>query len=244
MSKAKILVVEDDDSVLALICDCLEYADYDVSGVIDGAGMLHLLQEQHFDLILLDIMLPGKNGYELARAIRQSSNIPIIFITAKTQLDDKVKGFEVGADDYIAKPFQEPELLARIKTILRRVKLDKSVHNKAQVVFAGWKLHLINQTLYSPENKRVNITGAEYQVLYALLSHPHRVVSRGEILSMISGREWSPLDRSADMTISKLRKKIEKDPKNPSIIKTIRNKGYQITANVIFEDATIEQYAV
>ena len=190
-------------------------------------------------MLLLDVMLPGKDGMTLAREIRALSDIPIIFLTAKADVSDKVNGLEIGADDYITKPFEEQELLARIHSVIRRAKLD-TYHQTTKTVakFAGWELNLINQTLRSPEGEAVDITNSEYKLLSALVRRPNVAISRDEILNMISGRQWSPLDRSADMAIAKLRKKIEKNPKKPALIKTIRNKGYQLTVAVEYNGST------
>lgn len=233
INKEKILVVEDDQRLCRLISRYLERANYIVNSANNGHELHQRLKTDSYNLILLDVMLPGKSGFELAQEIRQLSDIPIIFLTAKSDVSDKVSGLEIGADDYITKPFEEEELLARIQTVLRRAAPRKSKPvNKSKVFFAGWQLNTVDQSLTSPEGILVDITSNEYQVLKALTSHPDAVLTRDEILAMISGREWSPLDRSADMAISKLRKKIEKNSKKPGLIKTIRNKGYQLTATI------------
>ena len=237
MSNEKILIVEDDQRLRRLLGRFLERGGYSVVFASNGDEMHALLDDGGTDLILLDIMLPGKDGLELAREVRAQSSIPIIFLTAKADINDKVSGLEIGADDYITKPFAEEELLARIHSVLRRAVSDNTVQaNKAQAVFAGWRLNMIDQVLLSPEGNQVDITSYEYQVLAALVTRPNAAVSRDEILKMISGREWSPLDRSADMAISKLRKKLEDNPKKPALIRTIRNKGYQLTTAVEFID--------
>lgn len=236
MSNQKILFVEDDQRLCRLLRRHLERAGYQVMSAYNGDEMHSILQQDPVDLILLDIMLPGKDGLALAREIRDGSDIPIIFLTAKADVTDKVSGLERGADDYITKPFAEEELIARIQTVLRRSSHDMSQQKKPQAIFAGWRLNLIDQVLYAPDGKQVDITSYEYQVLSALVNRPNAAISRGEILKMISGREWSPLDRSADMAISKLRKKLEDNPKKPSLIRTIRNKGYQLTTTVEFKE--------
>lgn len=236
MPDYKILYVDDDQRLCRLLRRYLERADYQVSCAANGAEMHQQLNDGTFHLILLDIMLPDKDGLSLAREIRDNSSIPIIFLTAKAEIDDKVSGLEIGADDYITKPFEEKELLARIQSVLRRAKPDsKEEPPRTEAMFADWTLNFIDQTLLSPENKMVDITSYEYQMLAALVNQPHKTLSRNEILNIISGREWSPLDRSADMAISKLRKKIEIDSKKPSLIKTIRNKGYQLTTSVEYK---------
>ncbi|MDT8452293.1 MAG: response regulator transcription factor [Gammaproteobacteria bacterium] len=233
----KILIVEDDRRLSRLISRYLERAHFISQTVHNGDELHQHLKTDNYSLILLDIMLPGKSGLELAKEIRQISDIPIIFLTARADISDKVNGLDIGADDYITKPFEEQELIARIHSVLRRFRKNKpaafTVH-KHKICFAGWMLNTIDQTLTSPDGRPTYITGNEYQVLEALVRRPHKVLTRDDILALMSGREWCPLDRSADMAISKIRKKIEKDPKNPELIKTIRNKGYQLTADIYF----------
>ncbi len=233
----KILIVEDDRRLSRLINRYLERAHFISHTAHNGDELHQLLKADNYSLILLDIMLPRKSGLELAKEIRQVSDIPIIFLTARADISDKVSGLDIGADDYITKPFEEQELIARIHSVLRRVRKNKpaafTVH-KHKICFADWVLNTIDQTLTSPDGQPIYITGNEYQVLEALTHRRNAVLSRDDILALMSGREWSPLDRSADMAISKIRKKIEKDPKNPEIIKTIRNKGYQLTADIDF----------
>ncbi len=237
MQNNKILYVDDDQRLCRLIRRYLEHAKYQLSCAINGDEMHSYLQNADFDLILLDIMLPDKDGLSLAQEVRNTSTIPIIFLTAKSDINDKINGFGIGADDYITKPFEEKELLIRIQSVLRRTQHETvKQHRKTEARFAGWTLNFINQTLHSPENKTIEITSCEFQMLTALACRPYEAISRNEILKIISGREWSPLDRSADMAISKLRKKIEANPKNPKLIRTIRNKGYQLTTVVEYNE--------
>ena len=239
VSKGKIHIVDDDQRLCRLLSRYLENGGYEVTTSTTGEDISQRIQDSSISLLLLDIMLPGKDGMTLAREIRALSDIPIIFLTAKADVSDKVDGLEIGADDYITKPFEEKELLARIHSVIRRAKLD-TYHQTTKTVakFAGWELNLINQTLRSPEGELVDITNSEYKLLSALVRRPNIAVSRDEILNMISGRQWSPLDRSADMAIAKLRKKIEQNPKKPALIKTIRNKGYQLTVAVEYNGTT------
>lgn len=233
MTKDKIHIVDDDRRLCRLLGRYLEHGGYEVTFATSGDDINQRIMDNSISLILLDIMLPGKDGYTLAKEVRQLSNIPIIFLTAKADISDKVSGLELGADDYITKPFEEKELLARVHSVIRRAKLDTyDKTNKSQASFAGWSLNLINQTLFSPEGEQVDLTSSEYRLLSALVNRPNVAITRDEILKMISGREWSPLDRSADMAIAKLRKKIERNPKKPALIRTVRNKGYQLTVAV------------
>lgn len=232
-NKDKIHIVDDDPRLCRLLSRYLEQGGFDVSVANSGDDIIQKVQDSSVSLLLLDVMLPGKDGLTLAQEVRELSNVPIIFLTAKTDISYKVNGLEIGADDYITKPFEEKELLARIHSVIRRAKLDTYQQAaRSQAVFAGWKLNLVDQTLSSPDGNQVDITSSEYKLLSALVKRPNVAISRDEILSMISGREWSPLDRSADMAIAKLRKKIEQNPKKPALIRTIRNKGYQLTVAV------------
>lgn len=237
--KDKIHIVDDDQRLCRLLSRYLENGGYEVTATTTGDDIYQIIQDNSISLLLLDVMLPGKDGLTLAREIREFSDIPIIFLTAKANISDKINGLEIGADDYITKPFEEKELLARIHSVIRRAKLD-TYHQttKSLALFAGWKLNLINQTLCSPDGELVDITNSEYKLLSALVRRPNVAISRDEILQMISGREWSPLDRSADMAIAKLRKKIEQNPKKPTLIRTVRNKGYQLTVAVEYTGST------
>jgi len=234
MESKAILYVDDDQRLCRLVTRYLERAGYQITCAVDGDQMHLALDSQTFDLILLDINLPDRDGLTLAREIRNTSHIPIIFLTARANVDDKVNGFEIGADDYVTKPFDEKELLVRIQSVLRRSQ-QSHTPNRTEAHFAGWTLNFITQTLTAPDERAVDITSCEFKMLSALVNKPHEALSRNQILQIISGREWSPLDRSADMAISKLRKKIEDNPKQPCLIRTIRNKGYQLTAPVEYE---------
>jgi len=237
-NKAKILFVDDDERICRLVKRYIEKNDFDMIYAHSGKEAHALLQNNAVTLILLDVMLPDTDGFTLAREIRSTSTTPIIFLTAKAEIDDKVSGLKIGADDYITKPFEEKELIARIQTVLRRTQTPVvTATNKKLARFSGWSLDLLKQTLSSPEGKNIVITSTEYTLLSRLVSLSNNTISREEILKILSGREWSPLDRSADMAISKLRKKIEKDPRRPEIIKTIRNKGYQLTAAVDYVES-------
>lgn len=235
MNKNKILFVDDDQRLCRLVRRYIEKSGDELICAHNAEDAYIFLKDETISLILLDIMLPDKDGLTLAKEIRSFSDIPIIFLTAKADIDDKVNGLELGADDYITKPFEEKELIARIQTVLRRSQAPGTPQSdKKQANFAGWRLDLLKQTLSSPNGSPVVITSTEYRLLSKLVSRPNNIIKREEILNMLSDREWSPLDRSADMLISKLRKKIEVNPKKPEIIKTIRNKGYQLTAEVNF----------
>ena len=238
-SKLRILIVDNDPVMRLLVRETLSDDIYIIDEAESGLEALTAIGKQIPDLVLLDVRMPEMSGLEVCLEIRKryGNSIPIIMLTGLDDVSDKVNGLDIGADDYITKPFDVEELLARIQSVLRRAQAGKGkpvTLNKSKIFFAGWLLNTINKTLTSPEGKPVDITSSEYQMLEALTKHQNTMLTRDDILAMISGREWSPLDRSADMAISKLRKKIEKDPKNPELIKTVRNKGYQLTATIEF----------
>jgi two-component system OmpR family response regulator len=238
MLMTKILFVDDDERICRLVKRYLEKSGFDMVAAHNGADALNFLNDESIELILLDIMLPDIDGLTLGIEIRKRVATPIIFISAKSDIEDKVSGLESVADDYITKPFDEKELIARMKSVLRRAKTTPTPHTKKkQAQFAGWNLNLLKRTLSSPEGKNVEITSTEFNLLSSLVNHSDSIVKREDILNILSGRQWSPLDRSADMAISKLRKKIEKDPRKPELIRTIRNKGYQLTADVSYVEA-------
>ncbi len=235
LDKAKILFVDDDQRMCRLVNRYIENHGYTMVCAHSAEDAYSYIPDDSISLILLDIMLPDKDGMTLAREIRSLSTVPIIFLTAKADIDDKVNGLEIGADDYITKPFEEKELIARIQSVLRRTNaIESQQEKKTQAIFSGWCLDLINQTLSSPVGEQVELTSTEYHLLSNLVNRSNTTIKREEILIMLSGREWSPLDRSTDMAISKLRKKIEKNPRKPELIKTIRNKGYRLTSAVDF----------
>jgi two-component system OmpR family response regulator len=189
------------------------------------------------DLVILDIVLPGEDGLSIARSLRAQSNVPIIMLTGKAKPVDKVVGLELGADDYITKPFDERELLARLHCIFRRVaQIQAHTPNQEYAVahFAGWQLDLIGHELISPNATKVYLTTHEWNLLYALVTHHGRALTRDTIIELMSGREWVPQDRSIDVLVGKLRVKIEDDVKRPRLIKTIRGVGYKFTCKVDF----------
>ena len=237
MNPVNILFVDDDVRICRLVQRYVEANGFQITCAHNTKDALKILEKHTVDIILLDIMLPDTDGFTLAQEIKKSLTTPIIFLSAKADIDDKVNGLEIGADDYITKPFEAKELIARINTVVRRIQTSPATNvNNKLAKFAGWSLNFIKQTLSSPDGNDVVITSTEYILLSKLINQSNHTIMREEILSVLSGREWSPLDRSADMAISKLRKKIEKNPRRPEIIKTIRNKGYQLTAAVAFID--------
>lgn len=232
---ANILVVDDDVRICKILDRYLSSAGYRVKTAANGEEMRHCMQLQQPDLVILDLQMPGEHGLELARVLRKDSDVGIIIVTGTGGQIDKIVGLELGADDYITKPVDERELLARVRSILRRIKQTSDIPanlDESIVTFAGWTLDLTAHELKSPTGKDVQLTSYEFQLLSALVQSPNRVLSRDQIMDNIAGRDWMPSDRSVDVLIAKLRKKIEENPRNPGLIKTIRGAGYKFTARV------------
>jgi len=234
---AKILIVDDDERLCRILSRYLVKEGYTVRVATNGDEMRSRLAGERPDLVILDLMLPDEDGLSLARELRAESDVAIVMLTGKTDTIDKIVGLELGADDYITKPFDERELLARVRTVLRRTSAKQAAASRAgssNARFAGWTLDFVAHELTSPQGEHVHLTSSQFQLLVSLVSRPNRVLSREEILGLVSGRDWTPMDRSIDVLVGKLRKKIEPDPKSPTLIKTIRGVGYKFTAHVDF----------
>jgi two-component system OmpR family response regulator len=227
-----ILVVDDDAEIRDLLKRFLSKNGFRVSAVADGPRMRAALGEMKFDLVVLDVMLPGEDGLSLCRRIRSESGIPIIMLTAMGDDTDRIVGLEMGADDYLAKPFNPRELLARIKAILRRSGQSALPGSRSVIEFEGWKLDLAKRELTAPDGRLVDLTGGEFDLLVAFVEHPQRTLSRDQLLDLTRGRTSSPFDRSIDIQVSRLRQKIEEDPKEPKLIKTVRSVGYIFSTRV------------
>lgn len=229
-----ILVVEDDREISALVARYLRANECRVSLAGDGRGMDRALADSRVDLIVLDLMLPGEDGLSLCRRLRGASSIPILMLTAKAEEIDRIVGLEIGADDYLAKPFNPRELLARIRAILRRGSGAEAGGDDGarRLRFLDWTLDVSLRQLLSPEDARIAITGAEFDLLHVLCLRPGRVLSRDQLLDLTQGRAAGPFERSIDVLISRIRQKIESDPRNPEIIRTIRSGGYLFTPPV------------
>ncbi|HQT27222.1 MAG TPA: response regulator [Burkholderiales bacterium] len=233
-----ILIVDDDREIRTLLGDYLQKNGFKVTTVADGQGMQSALDSDNVSLIVLDLMLPGEDGLVLCRNIRAKSEIPVLILTAKGDDMDRIVGLEMGADDYLAKPFNPRELLARIKSILRRAKsLPESLRPEEAniVLFSGWRLDTLSRQLTSPEGVAVPLSGAEYRLLRVFVDHANRVLSRDQLMDMCRGREMFPFDRSIDVQVSRLRQRLHDDAKEPLLIKTIRGEGYMLAAKVEFE---------
>jgi two-component system OmpR family response regulator len=230
-----ILVVEDDREISALVARYLRANDCRVSVADDGRAMDRVLAESRIDLIVLDLMLPGEDGLSLCRRLRAASAVPIVMLTAKSEDIDRIIGLEMGADDYLPKPFNPRELLARIRAVLRRGSREAGSTEKqaAHVLsFSGWKLRTALRELSNPDGAKVALTGAEYELLHAFCERSGRVLSRDQLLDLTQGRAAGPFERSIDVLVSRLRQKMEEDPRNPQLIKTIRSGGYLFTPQV------------
>jgi two-component system OmpR family response regulator len=260
-NQSRILVVDDEARIRSLLRHFLLEEGFAVSEAFDGTTARAALERETFDLVLLDLMLPGEDGLSLARHIRQHSEMPIIMLTGKGDLIDRVVGLETGADDYIAKPFHLREVLARIRALMRRaaprgqmpgaqmpgaqmpgaqmpgaqmpggqtpVSRAASVEAGAAdiLTFEGWRLDLLRRELRGHDGTPVALTAGEFELLCAFAQHPNRVLKRDQLMDLVKGPHWAAYDRTIDSQIVRLRRKIETDPTNPSLIKTVRGSGY------------------
>jgi len=235
MRQDHLLVVDDDAELCNLLREYLRQAGYRVTTVTDGRQMQRAMDTAHYDLIILDIMLPGEDGLSLCRKLRAGSRIPILMLTARGDEVDRIVGLEMGADDYLSKPFNPRELLARVKSILRRAgSLPENLADEdvRYFRFAAWSLDTQTRQLLSPAGVVVDLSGAEYKILRILLEHPNRVLSRDQLLEFTQGREANVFDRAIDVQIGRLRRKLDDDPREPSLIKTVRNEGYVLAVPV------------
>jgi DNA-binding response OmpR family regulator len=228
-----ILVVDDDPKVRALLRRCFEGEGFAVSEAKDGCELQAQLDRHPVSLITLDLNLGGENGLDLARQVRKERNIPIIMLTGKGDAIDRVVGLELGADDYLVKPFELRELLARVRAVLRRSRAATTQERSGRRFrFDGWVLDIDRRDLSRTNGEALDLTTSEFNLLEAFVTRPHRVLSRDDIMDLLKGQDWSPLDRSIDNLIARLRKKIEPDPDRPRLIKTVRGVGYTLAANV------------
>jgi DNA-binding response OmpR family regulator len=237
-----ILVVDDEARIRTMLRRYLEGEGFKVSDAANGKEMRAAFDDGRIDLVLLDLMMPGEDGLSLARDIRQRSQIPIIMLTGKGDLIDRVAGLEAGADDYVPKPFHLREILARIRTVLRRVATAPALpaapaappHGTASdvLVFQKWRLDLLRRELRRAGGEIVPLTSGEFELLRVLAAHPNRVLNRDQLMELAKGRDWEPYDRAIDTQIGRLRKKIEANPAKPTLIKTVRGGGYVFSVPV------------
>jgi two-component system OmpR family response regulator len=228
-------LVDDDKELCALLSKFLTRHGYRVSIAHNGNEMASLLETSRINLVILDLMLPGESGLTLCRRVRASSTIPIIMLTAMADEVDRIIGLEMGADDYLAKVANPRELLARVRAVLRRAGAPETgvTAQRRILEFAGWRLDAIHRQLTSPKSVVVPLRAAEFELLLAFVERPQRVLSRDQLLDLSRGRSANVFDRSIDIQISRLRRKIESDPKAPTLIKTVRSGGYILAANVV-----------
>lgn len=225
-----LLLVDDDEDILSLLTTFFRKHGHAVTVAQDGDGMFAVLQRDPIDLIILDVMLQHEDGFTLCRRLRTTSGVPVIMLTAVADNTDRVVGLELGADDYLTKPFDQRELLARVKAVLRRsaaaAAAPKGDHTRPLLLFAGWRLDVVRRELRSADDTLVLLSGSEFDLLLAFVEHPGRVLSRETLMDLARGSGHDAYDRSIDVQVSRLRYKLEPDPKNPSLIRTIRNAGY------------------
>ncbi|HSY05569.1 MAG TPA: response regulator transcription factor [Steroidobacteraceae bacterium] len=230
-----VLVVDDDADIRQLVDEYLGRNDFRVSGAVDGAGLAAALRGQVLDLVLLDLRLPGEDGMQLLRQLRADSQIPVIILTGRTEEADRIMGLELGADDYLTKPFSPRELLARIRTVLRRTHAGKEVHG-APVCRAyrlpGWELNLRTRRLTAQDGSAVSLSNGEFNLLAALLATANRVVTRDQLIELSRRYDNEIYDRAIDVQILRLRRKIERNPAEPRIIVTERGVGYRVAVPV------------
>lgn len=235
MSASQILIVEDEAPVRRLLRRCLEADGHTVHEADSAEAMLRALRQRTFDLVTLDIGLGETSGLDLIKSVRGVRQVPIVMVTGKADVIDKVVGLELGADDYIAKPFHIREVQARIRAVLRRSGAAPQVAGQnpvGKLTFDGWVLDTANFDLTDPEGQSVRLTTSEFRLLMAFLTSNRRVLSRERLMDLTNGQEWNPLDRTIDNQVARLRKKIEADPANPALIKTVRGMGYIFGADV------------
>ncbi|MEM7025974.1 MAG: response regulator [Pseudomonadota bacterium] len=227
-----IIVVDDEPEIRSMLVDYLGHVGFTVREAEDGATLRRILAEEPADLVVLDINMPGEDGLSLARFLRANTSVGIVMLTAAGEIVDRVVGLEIGADDYIAKPVDLRELLARIRAVLRRLGSGATEPAAAEaepvstMPIGECQLDLEAHRLYDADGQEVPITSMEFDLLKAFVEHPNRVLSRDQLLDLAHNKDWEPFDRSIDIRIARLRRKIETDPSKPQVVKTVRGAGY------------------
>ncbi|CAH1680924.1 Regulatory protein VirG [Hyphomicrobiales bacterium] len=230
-----ILVVDDDPQIRLLVSRFLQRHGYQVTGAPDGRVMMDVVARTSFDLIVLDLMLPGRSGVELCRDVRMTSQVPIVMLTARSEESDRIIGLEGGADDYVTKPFSPRELLARIRAVLRRTRSRNAteIRRSEIVLFDGWSMDLRRRELQSPSGTLVDLSTGEFDLLVAFVEHANRVLSREALMQFAKARSsGDPFDRTIDVQISRLRRKLEAVTNGSQLIKTVRGSGYVFASDV------------
>jgi two-component system OmpR family response regulator len=229
----RLLLVDDEPSLREPLAEYLTRQGFVVRQAEDAAKARSALLEETPDLVLLDIMMPGEDGLSLCRHLSESKHLPVIMLTAKNEAMDRIVGLEIGADDYVAKPFEPRELVARIRSVLRRTaKAMPAADEDAVYEFDGWKLDPLKRKLTDLEGTVVPISSAEFRLLVAFLTHPRQVLDRDRLLDMVQGREAHLFDRAIDNQVSRLRRKVEEDSRDPKLIQTVWGGGYRLAADV------------
>ena len=228
-----LLIVDDDPQIRSMLAEYLATFGIEADGAEGGAAMRAALAVRDYDLVVLDLSLPGENGLALCREIRERGDLPVIMLTARTELADRVVGLEVGADDYVTKPFEMRELVARVHTVLRRsrgggVKRPPAVGGH-ELRFGHWRLNTTLRQLVDGEDTVVPLSNAEFRLLLAFIEHPNRVLDRELLINQARGRDLDVFDRSIDLLVSRLRQKLRDDPRDPALIRTVRGEGYVFT---------------
>ncbi len=229
---SQILIVEDDDEIARLVKNLLAREGFTVEAVSDAEAMQAIMARFVPDLIILDLMLPGEDGLTICRKLRVSDTMPILMLTAKSDDIDRVLGLELGADDYLTKPFNPRELLARVRAILRRTRGEKQSNGNRCYSFEGLVMDLDARSLTGPDGAAIQLTSAEFDLLACFVQRPRRVLTRDQLLDWTRGRDADPFDRTIDMAVSRLRKKIEAAAPEARFITTIRNNGYLFVPSV------------
>jgi len=234
-----LLIVDDDTEILSLLTDFFRKHTHTVSVAETGAALFAAIEKGGIDLVILDVMLRREDGFFLCRKVRESSNVPIIMLTAAGDLTDRIVGLEVGADDYVTKPFDQRELLARVKAVLRRIPIGGEIGAEIAggprpiIQFDDWRLDVTRRELRSSDDTLVVLSGSEFDLLLAFAEHANRVLTRDQLLDLARGPTHDAFDRSIDTLVSRLRRKLEDDPKTPSLIRTVRNGGYMFMPKAI-----------
>jgi len=230
-----ILVVDDDREIRDLLSKFLERQGMRVTAARDAKEARRVWPLGRYHLVVLDLMLPGESGLDLAKWLRGQGEVPIVMLTAMSEETDRIVGLELGADDYLGKPFNPRELLARVRAVLRRASGEAGAAKEPPakaIRFGGWMLEPTRRRLLNPDGAEVPLTGGEYELLQVLVERPNRVLTRDMLMDLLRGRQAGPFDRAIDVAVSRLRRKLEDDGRNPSLIKTVRGGGYVLAATV------------
>ena len=231
---SRLLIVDDDVEILDLLKKFFVQHAYEVDLATQGDAMWAVIEKNRPDIIILDLMLPGEGGLSLCQKLRARTAIPIIMLTAMGELSDRIIGLELGADDYLTKPFDPRELLARLRAVQRRAG-EKSLGQEPTrpvITFADWQLDITCRELRSPEGVMIPLSAGEFDLLLVFLEHPQRILTREQLIDLARGQGHDAYDRSIDVQVSRLRRKIEPDSKRPDLIRTVRNGGYMFSARV------------